>query len=223
MRKVLRRAAAAVIFVSVGFAAAANTIGERNERSERGELAARCLDAARMAEAVYGLPEGLLVAVAIVESALHPYALGTERASRFPGDAGEAKREAETLARGARSLSAGCFQVNLRAHGREAREWVFDAHASALFAAALLADARRRAGSFAAALALYNGAAPGSVTGLAYACRVRAALAEVAPASLSALPVRCPAGPGRAVAAKARTLLELAGWSRADLAEAPAR
>ncbi|WP_114377596.1 transglycosylase SLT domain-containing protein [Elioraea thermophila] len=223
MSRVLRSAAVAVMFVSVGFAAAANTIGERNERSARGELAARCLDAARMAEAVYGLPEGLLVAVAIVESALHPYALGTERASRFPGDAGEAQREAETLARGARSLSAGCFQVNLKAHGREARAWVFDAHASALFAAALLADARRRAGSFAAALALYNGAAPGSATGLAYACRVRAALAEVAPASLSALPLRCAPGPMRVVTAKARTLLEIAGWSRTDLAEAPAR
>lgn len=220
MSKVGRVSAAAFVFVSIAFGAAANTIGERNER---GELAARCLEAARMAEAVYGLPEGLLVAVAIVESALHPYALGTERASRFPADARAAKREAETLRRGARSLSAGCFQVNLGAHGREAQAWAFDAHASALFAAALLADARARGGSHAAALALYHGSVPGSVAAIGYACRVRAALAEVAPASLSALPVRCPAGPARAVAAKARDLLELAGWSRADLAEAPAR
>ncbi|MDW8444284.1 MAG: transglycosylase SLT domain-containing protein [Acetobacteraceae bacterium] len=191
-----------------------------SERNDRGDLAARCLDAARTAEAVYGLPEGLLVAVAVVESALHPYALGTGTVSRFPADAGEARREADRLGRGARSLSAGCFQVNLRAHGREARAWVFDAHASALFAAALLADAYRRGGTYAAALALYHGATPGSAAGLAYACRVRAALAEAAPASLSALPLRCPPGSSRALAEKARDLLELAGWTRADLAEA---
>ncbi len=209
-----------MMFVSVGLAAAANTIGERNER---GELAARCLEAARVAEAVYNLPEGLLVAVAIVESALHPYAVGTERVARFPSTQAAATREAETLIPGARSVSAGCFQINLRAHGPWARALAFDAHASALFAAALLADARTRGGSYAAGLALYSGAAPGSAIGLAYACRVRAALAELAPASLSALPLRCPVGPARAVAAKARELLDLAGWTPADLAEAPAR
>ena len=220
MSNVLRRSAAAVMFVSVGLAAVANTIGERNER---GDLAARCLEAARVAEAVSGLPEGLLVAVAIVESALHPYAVGTERVARFPPTHAAAMREAETVGRGARSVSAGCFQINLRAHGPQASALAFDAHASALFAGALLAEARTRGGSYAAGLALYNGAAPNSAIGVAYACRVRAALAEVAPASLSALPLRCPEGQTRAVAARARALLALAGGSSTDLAEAPVR
>ncbi len=220
MSKILRRSAAAVMFVSVELAVAADTIGELNER---GELAARCLEAARMAEAIYDLPEGLLVAVAIVESALHPYAVGTERVARFPPTQAAAKREAETLEPGARSVSAGCFQINLKAHGPRARALAFDAQSSALFAAALLAEARSRGGSYAAGLALYNGAAPGSAVGIAYACRVRAALAEVAPASLPALPLRCPAGQARAMAAKARALLALAGATSTDLAEAPVR
>jgi len=218
MSKVRRVSAAAFVSVSVAFSAAANTTTERNER---GELAALCLEAARVAETVYRVPEGLLVAIAIVESALHPFALGTGAASRFPTTLGEARREAEAMRRGARSLSAGCFQLNLRVHGQEAGEWAFDAHASALFAAALLDDARARGGSYTAALALYHGAGPASASGVAYVCRVRSALAEVAPASLSVLPLRCPPRSGLATAAKARALLALAARTRTDVAQAP--
>lgn len=191
--------------------------------SDRGELAARCIAAARAAEAATDLPEGLLVAVAVVESALHPYAVGSEREGRYPASPTLAKRAAREMAPGARSVSGGCFQVNIGVHARDGAAWVFDPGESALFAARLLADLRARHGGWAAALAAYNGAAPGGSVGRAYACRVRAALAEIAPASLPAIRLEsCPAGPARAMRAKTATLLALAGAGDDQLAEAAA-
>jgi hypothetical protein len=194
------------------------------QAGDRGDLAARCIAAARTAEAVAGLPDGLLVAVAVVESALHPYAVGSERDARYAGSTAQAKAAARAMAPGARSVSGGCFQVNIGVHARHGAAWVFDPAASALFAARLLDDLRARHGGWAAALAAYNGAAPGGSVGRAYACRVRAALAEIAPASLPAIRLdACPAGPTRAIRARAATLLALAGAGDDQLAEADAR
>lgn len=194
------------------------------QRAERGALAARCVAAARTAEAVTGLPEGLLVAVAVVESALHPFAVGSERDARYAGSPAQAVRAARAMAPGARSVSGGCFQVNILVHARRTPAWVFDPAESALFAARLLADLKLRHGDWAQALAAYNGAPPPSNVGRAYVCRVRAALAEIAPASLAAVrPGSCAAGTARAMRAKAATLLAIAGLDETELAEAPAR
>ncbi len=194
------------------------------QAGDRGDLAARCIAAARTAEAVADLPDGLLVAVAVVESALHPYAVGSERDARYARSPAQAKAAAREMAPGARSVSGGCFQVNIGVHARDGAAWVFDPAESASFAARLLTELRARHGSWAAALAAYNGASPGSGAGHAYACRVRAALAEIAPASLPAIRLSsCPAGPTRAMRAKAATLLELAGVGDDQLAEAAAR
>lgn len=194
------------------------------QQDERGELAARCIAAARTAEAVTGLPDGLLVAVAVVESALHPYAVGSERDARYPASPAQAARAARAMAERARSVSGGCFQVNIGVHARQGPAWVFDPAASALFAAGLLDELHARHGDWAGALAAYNGAAPRSGAGRAYACRVRAALAEVAPASVAAIrPGACAAGTTRAMRAKATALLEMAGTSEVELAEASDR
>lgn len=191
---------------------------------DRGELAARCIAAARTAEALTGLPEGLLVAVAVVESALHPYAVGSERDARYPTSPAQAARAARAMAEGARSVSGGCFQVNILVHAKRRPAWVFDPAESALFAARLLDDLRVRYGDWEGALAAYHGAPPRSGVGRAYACRVRAALAEVAPASVAAVrPGACAAGATRAMRAKATALLAMAGATEVELAEAPAR
>ena len=194
------------------------------QAGDRGDLAARCVAAARAAEAIADLPEGLLVAVAVVESALHPYAVGSERDARYAGSPAQAKAAARAMAPTARSVSGGCFQVNIGVHARDGAAWVFDPAQSAAFAARLLATLHARHGDWAAALAAYNGASPGGSVGRAYACRVRAALEEVAPASLAAIRLgSCPAGPSRAMRAKAASLLELAGAADDQLAEAAAR
>jgi hypothetical protein len=185
------------------------------QASDRGDLAARCVAAARAAEAIADLPDGLLVAVA---------AVGSERDARYARSPAQAKAAAREMAPGARSVSGGCFQVNIGVHARDGAAWVFDPAESATFAAQLLNGLRARHGGWAAALAAYNGASPGSGAGHAYACRVRAALAEIAPASLPAIRLgSCPAGPTRAIRAKAATLLELAGVGDEQLAEAAAR
>jgi Transglycosylase SLT domain. len=191
------------------------------QAGDRGDLAARCIGAARAAEAIADLPDGLLVAVAVVESALHPYAVGSDRDALYARSTAHAKAAARTFASAARSVSGGCFQVNIGAHARDGAAWVFDPVESAMFAARLLVTLHARHGGWAAALAAYNGAAPGSSAGHAYACRVRAALAEIAPASLPAIRLgSCPAAPTRAIRAKAATLLELAGAADDQLAEA---
>ncbi|WP_439580019.1 transglycosylase SLT domain-containing protein [Elioraea sp.] len=180
--------------------------------------------AARTAEAVAGLPDGLLVSVAVVESALHPYAVGSERDARYARSPAQAKQAARAMAPGARSVSGGCFQVNIGVHARDGAAWVFDPAESAGFAARLLTELHARHGGWAAALAAYNGASPGGSVGRAYACRVRAALAEAAPASLPAIRLdACPAGATRAIRAKAATLLAMAGADDDQLAEAEAR
>lgn len=194
------------------------------QSAARGELAARCVAAARVAEAATGLPEGLLVAVAVVESALHPYAVGSERDARYAATPAQAMRAVRAMAPAARSVSGGCFQVNIGVHAKRSPAWVFDPGESAIFAARLLDDLRRRHGDWAAALAAYNGAAPQGTAGRAYACRVRAALAEVAPASVAAIrPGGCASATTRALRAKAATLLAIAGEGEVELAEAEAR
>jgi len=194
------------------------------QASDRGDLAARCIVAARTAEAVANLPDGLLVAVAVVESALHPYAVGSEGDARYARSPAQAKAAARAMAPRVRSVSGGCFQVNIGVHARDGAAWVFDPAESAAFAARLLSDLRARHGSWAAALAAYNGASPSSDAGQTYACRVRAALAEIAPASLPAIRLgSCPTGPTRAMRAKAAALLSLAGVGDEQLAEATAR
>ncbi|HYZ35029.1 MAG TPA: hypothetical protein VE684_22460, partial [Crenalkalicoccus sp.] len=53
---------------------------------------AACLVAARRAEAVHGLPPGLLVAIALSESGLHANALSIGGRAAFPEDRAEARR-----------------------------------------------------------------------------------------------------------------------------------
>lgn len=212
----------ACLLVAVPLHVFANTAG--SPPADRGALAARCVAAAHTAEAIVGLPDGLLIAVAVVESALHPYAVGSERDSRYPDTPAKAVQAARTLAPGARSVSGGCFQVNIGVHARNSPAWVFDPAQSAMFAARLLASLHDRHGDWSAALAAYHGAPPRSGIGRAYACRVRAALAEAAPASVSAIrPGSCATGTAQAMRAKAATLLTMAGATDELLAEAAAR
>ncbi len=139
---------------------------------------AACLAAARRAEGVHGLPEGLMVAIALSESGLHAYALNIGGRAHFPEDGATARA---LLARaGGRSVMAGCVQVNARVHARGS-DWPLDAERAADWAGGLLRRWYRETGSWTTALARWHGGSPASTRRVL--CRVRAKLEVTAPGS----------------------------------------
>lgn len=168
-------------------------------------LARACLVAAAEAEARIGLPPGLLVAVAVTESAAHPFAIGSADRATYPATREAAERLARTAGPG---TAGGCFQINMAVHAPRDPSWVFDPWASALFAARKLAGhVEATGGDWGAALARYAGARTGTEAARLYRCRVAASLAgigrEPPPGLGTAL---CRGGEARAAMAKARTL-----------------
>lgn len=174
--------------------------------ADRPTLARACLVAAAEAEVVIGLPSGVLAALAVTESSAHPFAVGTPRMAQYAASA----REAQRLARAAgRDAAGGCFQINIAVHAPDNSAWVFDPWASALFAGRKLAGhLAATEGDWAAALARYVGARPGTEAARLHHCRVAASLAGLGrpqPPGLGTL--SCRGGEARTAQAKARTLL----------------
>ena len=85
---------------------------------------AACLEAVRTAERAHGIPEGLLVAMALNESGLHAYALNIGGRAYFPSSQ-EAARRLYWNAIGNSSVMAGCVQVNAGVHARR-DDWPLD-------------------------------------------------------------------------------------------------
>jgi len=167
---------------------------------------AACLDAVRGAERDYGLPRGLLVAVALNESGLHAYALNIRGRAYFPSSREDARRlYFAGLARGA--VMAGCVQVNARVHARGS-DWPLDPRIAADWAARQLRDYYERTGSWTGALARWQGRSPAGARQLI--CRVRGKLEATAPDNAMFEGVNC----GRTEVARVRrdgvALLELA-------------
>lgn len=154
---------------------------------DRAGLARACLVAAAEAEALLGLPAGLLAAIAVVESAAHAFAVGTPARSHYAANRVQAVRLAR--ASGPRA-AGGCFQINLPVHAGRDPAWVFDPWASALFAGRLVAHhAAAAGGDWGLAVARYAGAGPGSEAAQRQRCRVAAGLAglgQALPRGLSA-------------------------------------
>ncbi len=140
---------------------------------------AACLTAARRAERIHGLPDGLMVAIALSESGLHAHALNIGGRAYFP----ETPEEARALlaaAPGRSSVMAGCVQVNARVHARNS-DWPLDAERSADWAGGMLHRWYSETGSWTTALARWHGGSPASTRRVL--CRVRAKLEATAPGS----------------------------------------
>jgi hypothetical protein len=182
---------------------------ERGLPQDRATLARACLVAAAEAEARLGLPAGVLAAVALTESAAHPFAIGTTTQSHYPASRQAAERLVRTAGAGA---SGGCFQINVAVHAPRNLSWVFDPWASALFAGRkLTGHLAATEGNWGAALARYLGARPGTEAARLYQCRVAASLAGIGhppPPGLGT--AACRGGEARTAHAKARTLLATA-------------
>jgi hypothetical protein len=140
---------------------------------------AACLAAARRAEAVHGLPDGLLVAIALSESGLHAHALNVGGRSYFPEGLAAARALLLGAGRG-QSVMAGCVQVNARVHARGS-DWPLDPVRSADWAGGMLRRWHTETGTWAEALRRWHGGSVASTRRVM--CRVRAKLEVTAPGS----------------------------------------
>jgi soluble lytic murein transglycosylase-like protein len=166
-----------------------------------------CQRAIAAAEQGAGLPNGLLLAIARVESgrprpgggiAPWPYALNAGGEGRFPADRAAAIAEVEAFrARGVRSVDVGCMQVNLLHHPNAFPdlEAAFEPARNVAYAARFLRELRGRTGNWADAIAQYHSAEPGR--GLSYHARVN--VQRVATGTLMSSPamLRDLCAPGR--------------------------
>jgi hypothetical protein len=165
-----------------------------------------CLEAAREAERKHGLPEGLLVGIALNESGLHAHALSIGGRAHYP----ESRAEAVRLLRasGGRAM-AGCVQVNAGVHARGGQDWPLDPWRATDWAAGYLRQHYETYGDWGLAVVRWHGGSPRQMTRLV--CRVRSKIDVVAPGS-AIFAERC-RGTGAQMAAFRRNgaaLLELA-------------
>ncbi|WP_281271361.1 transglycosylase SLT domain-containing protein [Humitalea rosea] len=167
---------------------------------------ARCLQAARAAEARHGLPEGLLVAVALAESGLHAYALNIGGRSHFAPDAATAHRLVASAPAQA-SIMAGCVQVNARVHAPRS-DWPLDPVRATNWAAEHLRDYYNRSGDWAEAIRRWNGGSTSTANRLV--CRVRAKLQVVSPGAIFLNGPACGQAETNRVARNGVALLEVA-------------
>ena len=167
---------------------------------------AACLAAARRAEHVHGLPDGLLVAIALSESGLHAHALSIGGQAHYPDDLATAR--AMLLAGMARtSTMAGCVQVNARVHARGA-DWPLDAERSADWAGGMLRRWHTEFGSWEVALHRWHGGSAASTRRVL--CRVRAKLEVTAPGSAVLRDQGCSSVEEARLRRTGETLLEVA-------------
>lgn len=151
---------------------------------------AACLEGTRRAEAIHGLPAGLLTAIALSESGLHAYAMNIGGRTVIPEN-GEAAAALLRATSSRRTVMAGCLQVNARVHAR-GETWPLDARASTDWAGGLLARWGHELG-WDEALRRWHGASPRNQARLV--CRVRAKLDVVNPDSTLFQEYNC--NPGR--------------------------
>ncbi len=170
---------------------------------------AACLDAAREAEREHGLPEGLLVGIALNESGLHAHALNIGGRAYYPDTKAEAMRLIR--ASGGRAM-AGCVQVNVAVHARGGQDWPLDPYKATEWAANYLRQHYETYGDWSMALVRWHGGTPGMTTRLV--CRVRSKIDVVAPDS-SLFSERC-RGTQAQMAAFRRN-----GQALLEMAEAP--
>lgn len=150
-----------------------------------------CARAITAAERGSGIPPGLMLAIARVESGRArrrsgananrpgggvspwPFAINADGSGRFPETREAAVTEVEGLrARGIASVDVGCMQVNLFHHpdAFPSLEAAFDPAINVAYAARFLRELRARTGNWAEAVAQYHSSEPGR--GLAYHSRV---------------------------------------------------
>jgi hypothetical protein len=163
---------AAFAFALVGFGLVAN------------QAQAACVDNIIQAEKEFGIPKGMLLAVSLVESGgggtPSPYLMnvrGRAVAPQTEADAARYLRDSKGNLRD--SVYAGCMQLSLAHHKQAFRpvEKIVNPEANVRYAAKYLLQLRQEVGSWAGAVARYNGSA--GVKAAAYQCKVQRQLVSL--------------------------------------------
>lgn len=158
-------------------------LGSAGALHAAGSPGEQCDQAARRAEQQWGLPDGLLHAIGIVESGRPdpvqgrstpwPWALDVAGQPVFPDTQEQAEDALAALQqRGKLTADIGCFQVSLLFHPDAFPDPSegFDAERNAQFAARLLTELHAQTGSWEGAVEAYHSANPDR--GVPYAKRV---------------------------------------------------
>ncbi|MBR0642106.1 lytic transglycosylase domain-containing protein [Plastoroseomonas hellenica] len=162
-----------------------------------------CRPAIERASAEAGIPAGLMMAIARVESGRReplsgriepwPYAINAGGEGRYAGSQAEAVALVQGyLISGQRSIDVGCMQVNLAHHATAfgSLTEAFDPLTNARYAASFLRRLEQQ-GGWDAAVARYHSATP--ERGEPYRARVMAAMAGLPmPGGVAAPPARAP-------------------------------
>ncbi|MBY0337549.1 MAG: lytic transglycosylase domain-containing protein, partial [Acetobacteraceae bacterium] len=174
-----------------------------------GAQSALCVAAIQAAEREAGIPAGLLLAIARVESGRRdaqtgrtepwPWTINAEgRGMFFPSVDAAVEGVRREQAAGVRSIDTGCMQVNLRHHPQAfaSLDEAFDPLTNARYAARFLTALRDRAGSWDTAVGHYHSQTPERAE--PYRARVLAAWAQEQrspspPVALAAAPPAPPA------------------------------
>ncbi|WP_119678633.1 transglycosylase SLT domain-containing protein [Indioceanicola profundi] len=163
--RLLGSALAAATAVSLFALPAQATAPQKKPRPTTVQSAADgCLDAILAAEKELSIPAGLLLSVSLVESGQNgtpaPYAVNVQGRSLFP----KTEREAASHLRDdkgklRRNVYAGCMQLSVAHHKNSFRpvEKIVNPAENVRYAARYLVRLRQETGSWAAAVARYNG------------------------------------------------------------------
>lgn len=200
------------------------------------DQSALCTNAAKHAAARTGVPEELLLAIALAESGRSqgnrlqpwPWALNVAGRGYWPESrAAAAHHLRRVLADNPGQVDIGCFQINLRWHGDAfaGPAAMLDPEANALYAARFLARLHAETGDWETAAGFYHSRSPGRAAG--YRARVldlRAALTAAprrdAPPS-AAPPAMPPRAASAAAAGSAGSLFVAARWAEQGAARTP--
>ena len=126
-------------------------------------LAKDCREIIARLEKVYNIPQGLLMAIAKVESNCRPYAVSSGRQARYFDSLSAAVRFAEQArGQGRRNVSVGCMQLHFSSHRRsfENAYQMLHPEFNIGYAARMVASLYRRYGSWERAVRAYNCGSP---------------------------------------------------------------
>jgi soluble lytic murein transglycosylase-like protein len=177
------------------------------------------------AERAYGIPEGLLLAMAVQESGVngrpHPWALNLGGRVVYASSIDAAQRIlGERRAKGRKNLYAGCMQLSVFHHGGAfgSLRDLLQPQRNVAYAARYLAGHYEDYGDWQAAVRRYQGGK--ARQSAAYLCRVLRTLAEIRPETARRLDTgRCGPPPSIAVRPDAEAEPAREPLSREDLRE----
>lgn len=122
-----------------------------------------CKEVISKQEAQKGIPQGLLKAIATVESGISPWAINANgRAHIFNSKEAAAKYVRELVDEGTGNFSVGCMQLHYASHRRHFKsvEAMLEPENNIAHAAKLIKNLERRHGSMDRAVKMYHSASP---------------------------------------------------------------